>query len=212
MQTTLPSRRVRRLDRRVAVAALVLSMPALAACGLGFNAQTDKPYQPAVGSNDRSHEVDVLGALVVSAKPGSGVLIATLVNKSTTRADKLTSVQGDGIQVASGVTPDIPVAGLANLADPSIGGIQVQGSKVKAGGYVRVRLIFQDADPVTIEVPVVTNAGPYAGLDGPTSTPNAIASRGSAGAFSSPSPSTSSSPSPSGSASSTASPAASPTN
>ncbi len=148
------------LRRRIAGASLALALPALAACGF----QTDQVYQPAVGVNDRSSEVDVLGALVVSAEPGSGVFITTLVNNDTTTADKLVSVQGDGVQVAVGATPDIPVRGLVNFADKSLGGIPVQGAKVKAGGYVTVRLTFQNADPVTIEVPVVTDTGPYAGL------------------------------------------------
>ncbi|MEP6816542.1 MAG: hypothetical protein ABI873_13430 [Marmoricola sp.] len=209
MQTTLRPRPVRLARRRVAVAALVLTTPALTACGLGFNAQTDKVYQPAVGTNNRSGEVAVLGALVVSAQPGSGVFIASLVNNSTTTADQLTGIQGAGVQVATGVHPAIPVGGLVNLASGTIGGVSVRGRTVKAGGYVTVRLTFANADPVTVEVPVVTNTGPYAGLAGPANPPNAVSSKGAVGAFKTPSASTS--PSASASTSPTTSPSASPT-
>ena len=196
--------------------ALVLAMPALAACG--FNEQTDQVYQPAAGKNLRSSDVDVLGALVVSANPGKGVFIASLVNKSTTTADKLVGVAGDGIQVSGGTTSTIPAEGLVNLADPATGGIPVRGAQVRAGSYVTVKLTFQNADPVTAQVPVVADTGAYAGLDAPTSAPNSVASKGSAGAFqkaspkASPSASSSASPSPSGSSSGSpsASPSASP--
>ncbi len=187
------------LRRRIAGASLALALPALAACGF----QTDQVYQPAVGVNDRSGEVDVLGALVVSAAPGSGVFITSLVNNDTTRADKLVSVQGSGVQVAVGATPDIPVGGLVNFADKSLGGIPVQGAKVQAGGYITVRLTFQNADPVTIEVPVVTDTGPYAGLAGSASpTSPSLTQSASPSASPSSSPSSSSSASPSSAASS----------
>jgi hypothetical protein len=121
--------------------------------------------------NDRSSEVDVLGAVVVSAEPGSGMLIASLVNNDEGRVDKLTDIQGEGVQVAIGATPEIPAGGLVNFADKAVGGIPLQGAKVKAGGYVTFQLSFENADPVTIEVPVVTDTGPYAGLASPESTP-----------------------------------------
>ena len=68
-------------QRRLAIAALLL-VPALASCG--FNAQTDQVYQAAVGINDRSGEVDILNALIVSGEDGSGTFAGTLVNKDTT--------------------------------------------------------------------------------------------------------------------------------
>lgn len=178
------------MDRRTAVAALVLAIPALGACG--FNAQTDQPYQPAVGANDRNSNVDVLGAVVVSNKSGTGNFIVTLVNNDTSRPDKLVSIQGNGVQVAAPVTPQIPPEGKVNLADKSVGGVLVKGTNVVAGGYVTLRLNFTNADPVTVDVPVITDTGPYVGLApsasaSPSSTP-------SSGSSSSPSASASASP------------------
>jgi len=57
------------LRRSVAVAALVIT-PLMTSCG--FNQPTDRVYTPSVGVNDRSGQVDVLHALVVSGADGSG--------------------------------------------------------------------------------------------------------------------------------------------
>ncbi|MGI9157488.1 MAG: hypothetical protein ACR2FG_12785 [Marmoricola sp.] len=174
--------------RRIAGAALALALPALAGCG--FNQQTDKAYQPATGTNDRNSQVDVLGAVVVSATPGSGAFIVSLVNKSTTTADQLTGVQGaSGTQVATGDTPQIPADGLVNLATTSAGGIPVTGDAVKAGGYVTLQLSFKNADPVTLAVPVVTDSGAYGGLVKSMPSPlspaaTKVAAQGSTGALS----------------------------
>ena len=177
--------------RRVAVLALAVSLPALSACTNGFDNQTDAVYQPAVGVNDRSSEVDVLGALIVAPDEGkSGVFVASLANENQSDDDTLTKVQGQGVEITAATIPPIPAGGLVNLASEKIGGIPVSGAGVKPGSYVLVRLTFANADPVTVKVPVVLDVGPYASL-----TPQ-------------PAPSPSTSPSPSGSPS--ASPSASP--
>jgi copper(I)-binding protein len=181
--------------RRVAAlgCSLALTIPALAACG--FNAQTDKVYQPAVGVNQRASEVAVLGGLVVSRTPGSGVFIASLVNKNVDASDTLESIQADGgVDVAIGGTTKIPANGLVNLADQAQGyGIPVTGKKVSAvdSDFVTFKLTFAKADPVTINVPVIAADGPYADLDKGSSTPTAannVATQGSQGAFPAPTP------------------------
>lgn len=165
------------LRRRIAVAALALAIPALSACG--FEAQTDKVYQPAPGVNDRSGAVDVLGALIVSAKPGSGVFITTLSNNNQNRADKLLTVAVQGAQVAPGGEPTIGPGAFVNLQ--TNGGIPVSGSSIKAGDFVTARLTFAHGDPVTLKVPVLVNDGPYAGINpDPTATPNSTAASGAA--------------------------------
>ncbi len=169
--------------RRVAVLALAVSLPALSACTNGFNNQTDAVYQPAVGVNDRSSQVDVLGALVVAPEDGKGgVFIASLANKDQTTDDKLTKVQGQGVEIQAGTVPAIPAGGLVNLASEEIGGLPVTGAAVKPGGYVLVRLTFANAEPVTVRVPVVLDVGPYASLTPqPLPTPNSVASQGAQG-------------------------------
>ena len=74
--------------RSIAVAAAVVAAPVMSSCGVNFDAQTDQVYNPAVGVNDRSGSVDVLNALIVSKAPGSGTVVATLVNNDEERADE----------------------------------------------------------------------------------------------------------------------------
>jgi len=62
--------------RSIASAAVLLTVPALSACGVSFGAQTDQVYNPSVGVDDRSGAVDVLNALVVSGANGSGTVVA----------------------------------------------------------------------------------------------------------------------------------------
>jgi hypothetical protein len=175
--------------RRIAVLALAVSVPALSACTNGFDSQTDAVYQPAVGVNDRSSEVDVLGALIVAPEKGTnGVFIATLANNDQTEGDTLTAVDGQGVEVTLGDVPPIPPGGAVNLASAKIGGVPVTGAAVKPGSYVLIRLTFANADPVTVNVPVVVDDGPYASLT-PKPSPSASPSGSPSG-----SPSASSTP------------------
>jgi hypothetical protein len=179
--------------RRIAVLALAASVLTLSACTNGFNEQTDKVYQPAVGVNERSSEVDVLGALIVAPEKGTdGVFIASLANNDQTKSDTLTAVEGQGVKTSLGKVPPIPPGGLVNLASQEIGGVPVTGAPVKAGSFVQMRLTFANADPVTVNVPVVLNEGPYASIT-PQPSPSGSSS-GSSSASPSASPSASSTP------------------
>lgn len=167
------------------LAAVLLSVSATAVAGCGFDVQTNAVYQPAVGSNVRQGVTDVLSAVIVSPKVGQGVFVATLVDSSDTTSDKLTSVTaGGGVTVASGATlPEMPVQTPVNLADT--GGIAMTGDAITTvnSNYVRVTLSFAKADPVTINVPVVLNNGPYADLGTTSSAPNSVAANGANGAL-----------------------------
>jgi hypothetical protein len=154
--------------RRVAIAALLLA-PALTACG--FNEQTDQVYQPAVGVNDRSGDVDILNGLVVSGQDGSGTFAGTLVN-TTDEDDTLESVTGSGITAARR-TVDVPAEGNVPLADS--GQITVQGSGIEAGSFVVLTFAFSSGQTTTMKVPVVDATGDYVDVKQPPS-PSASAS------------------------------------
>lgn len=141
--------------RRVAIAALLLA-PVLAACG--FNEQTDQVYQAAVGVNDRSGEVDILNALIVSGVNGSGTFAGTLVNKDQANDDTLDSVTGPDV-TAPEVSVDIPAAGVAPLA--KTGDVTLKGSSIKPGSFVELTLSFASGQSTTIKVPVVAATGDY---------------------------------------------------
>lgn len=134
----------------------------MASCSFGtsnFDAQTNQIYTPAEGVNDRSGAVDVLNAVVVSAKDGTGRFVAGLANNDDSADDSLTGVQGSG--ESSGVTGTlptpvpVPAGGFVQLADPGVEPVVLQGDPIIAGYFVELTVTFQNADSVTVKVPVV---------------------------------------------------------
>ena len=137
----------------------------LASCGLAFTAQTDQVYTPAIGVNDRIGQVDVLDALIVTSKDGgAGTLVAGLVNDNETQSDALTGVTGakqdSNLTVqASGTPVTLGPNSLYQLADA--GNFKVYGDQLVPGSFVWVTFNFQNAQSVTMDIPVTT---PYNGL------------------------------------------------
>jgi hypothetical protein len=134
-------------------AALLFAVPAFSACSA---AATDEVYTPTKGVNNRDGEVDVLHALIVSDGKDGGRFIAGLVNNSQEDADSLTGVtvaDGDAqVKVGAGDT-EIPAAGILQLAGDDAAVVTVKGTSL--GGYVRLTLTFQNAEPATVNVPVL---------------------------------------------------------
>ena len=155
-----------------AAAAAFLAVPALSACGVSFGAQTDQPYQPSDGVIERSGDVDVLNALVVSATPGSGRLVVGLVNGAD-EDDELTGVVGEGddpatFELGTGETT-IPAGELLDLSDEDAVVVSVTGSEdaVLPGKFVRLTLQFESADDVTVNVPVLAQNEDYQDVELP---------------------------------------------
>lgn len=169
------------LRRRTAIAALLLA-PALTACGFGV--QTDQVYQPAVGVNDRSGDVDILNALIVSGEDGSGTFAGTLVNKDTTQDITLDSVSGPGV-TASQTTVDVPAAGNARLAES--GALTLEGASIKPGTLVELTFSFSNGQTTTLKAPVVEAAGDYKDVPLPSASPTSTKSPKSPKSSSSPS-------------------------
>jgi hypothetical protein len=174
-------------QRRVAIAALLLA-PLLTACG--FNEQTDQVYQPAVGVNDRSGNVDILNALIVSGTDGSGTFAGTLVNKNQTEDDTLQSVSGPDVTASRG-TVKVPAGKAALLADS--GALSLTGDGIVPGKWVELTFVFASGQSTTVKVPVVEASGDYADVPPPsTATPSSSPSKApktSSSSSSSPSPS-----------------------
>jgi hypothetical protein len=149
--------------------------PALAACSFGtsnFDAQTNQFYTPAEGVNERTGGVDVLNALVVADEAGRGRFIAGLVNNSELTDDALTQVQGAGddgdVQGSLGTPIDVVRDGFVNLADEGSEPVVLEGEQIVPGRFVEVTLTFQEADEVTVEIPVVTAEDDYADIEVPS--------------------------------------------
>ena len=159
-----------RMTRLLCAGALVLAAPVLASCSK--EKATDKIYTPANSANNRDARIDVLNAVIVSTAAGHGTFVASLVNNDTNApgadqdaADQLVGLAGEvTAKVAKPV--NVPAGGIAVMAAPAGQGIKVTG-EFEAGQFVEVTLTFKNAGEVTLEVPVVENAGDFAGQDGP---------------------------------------------
>lgn len=171
------------------IGSLVLAAPALAACGM--SPATTMIYTPAAGVNDRSTQVDVLNALIVSTDGESGTFVAGLSNGSTSDEATfagLTGVAGDGtaleftefepivlppqgyINLADGVEGVAPGPGTVESEVQPVSRIDVVGS-FDLGEFVQVAVEFGDGTIVDLNVPVVPNNDEFAGLDGDELTP-----------------------------------------
>jgi len=172
-------------SRRRAIAAgalLAAVIPALAACGAGFTANTNKPYAPteagvlisAESDGPFSNPYEVKGIQVPQAfilGPDSGAQIAAggsaplyLTLTTSGGTDTLTAVTPDE-QKATHVTLPGPVQvtseGLARTT-----GALLQGLKqpLRGGEYIQLRLQFQNAGEIPLTVPVVTRSREFATL------------------------------------------------
>lgn len=148
------------LRRSIAAAAVVLAAPVLASCG--FDYQTDQIYTPSEGVIDRSGNVDVLNALIVSGQDGSGTLVAGLVNNQLDGSDTLAEVSGaeeDLTISVEGGPVEIPADGLVQLADE--GDITVSGDQIQPGRFITLKFTFENSRSVTLDVPVHSAEPPY---------------------------------------------------
>lgn len=161
---------LRRSARLLAAGALVLAAPALASCG--FDYATDRVYTPGVGTNDRSTEIDVLSAVVVSAEDGAGTIVASFVNNNNEDDGTITAIEGAGEDEALTVegfsTITVPANGMVNLAEAETP-ITVSGD-FDSGAFLTLRFTFGDGSTVEQDVPTVPDCFEYAGLDASAET------------------------------------------
>lgn len=150
---------------RLALAAggLLLAVPALSSCG--FDYPTERVNTVGAGVSERSEQVDVTGAAIVSGAPDSGNLIGSLSNNSETEGDTLVSVSGSQVEARRFEPVDVAPGRFVNLAAlvEEGEGIEVTGDFV-AGDFVEVTFEFEASEPVTLNVPVAKNCYEYEGL------------------------------------------------
>lgn len=136
----------------------------LSSCG--FNYATDRIYTPAEGVNDRSTDIDVLGAVIVSGQEGSGTFIATFANNVQDESSTVDSLTGagddDALEVDDFETIEVRPGDMVNLADD--GGIVVRGD-FGPGDFVRVLITFGDGETAEMDVPATPPCDEFEGLD-----------------------------------------------
>lgn len=161
-----------RRNTALALGALVLTVPVLSSCG--FNPATDRVNTISMSGNDRSGVVDVVGAVIVSERAGSGTFLATLSNyheAEDTTFDSITGGDGATIQAGDFEPYELTEGGLVSLLQE--GGVRIDGD-FDPGDFVPLTLGFASGEEITMTVPVVPACDEYDGLD------NAPASAGGA--------------------------------
>lgn len=140
----------------LALVALLASV-VLSACGSGFNAETNRAYNAAEGSNHRAGDVMVLNALFVDNENGTATFSATFLN---TIGSPLT-LSGVNGTTMSGQPLDISLAGPVSLADGVMYASGMQSADIvlnggfEVGRFVNIVLSFSNADDVELELPIV---------------------------------------------------------
>jgi len=163
------------LPRKLAVAGglLALAVPALSSCG--FDYATDRPNEILHGGTSLNAEGPrVNAARIVSGSEGTGTFIATFTvnpqDDTAAGAEKNPAFVGlqtapgaeDTVQAPGNLSVEIGSTGSLNLADPAEGGIPVTGDFVP-GDSIPMEISFDDgSEPIRVQVPVVTQCGPYA--------------------------------------------------
>ncbi|GAA4595990.1 hypothetical protein GCM10023194_66950 [Planotetraspora phitsanulokensis] len=198
--------------RAIAVAAFLASIPALAACGAGFDANTNKAYAPTeagvlIQDDGTTRSYGQNGVMISQAfilgpdsggqiaAGGSAPLYLSIVNRAST-PDTLTGVVSDGQEVTSVKLPaPVPLATdqLAKAPQAAVEGLK---QPLLGGESVRLTFQFTNAGDVTMWVPVIARSREYATLPPapqPTPTPTATASP-SATATETPTPDTTETP------------------
>ncbi|QMW66906.1 hypothetical protein H4N58_02855 [Mumia sp. ZJ1417] len=151
-------------SRRALVTAVVAGLAlTLAGCGTGFNAQTSAVYQAAIGTNNRSTDVEVLNALFVKNEDGTATLSAGVVNQAL-QSDSLTTINaatlaGTPVEVTFEGPFAVPVRRLAHLGTKPQA--VIAGDELFAGQFLNISLTFANAGDVEMQVPIVTRTAMY---------------------------------------------------
>ena len=149
--------------RSAAATLLAATALMLAGCsGTGMNAQTSQQYQPGVGANLRTGQVQLYNALAVDNEDGTATVSTVIVNTSeeTQKLDAVSATTADGTNVENRVAPAIIGPGDSFNTGPAAT-IVLTGGAVEAGDYITMTLAFDKAGEVTIDAPVVTRTEIY---------------------------------------------------
>ncbi|WP_061295169.1 hypothetical protein [Herbidospora cretacea] len=166
--------------RVIAIAAFLAAAPALAACGAGTDANTNKPYAPTEAGvliRDGVYGVNgikVSQAYMLGPDPGGQIpaggtvpLYLSITNDGTA-PDTLTGITPDqnAAATAQGGSVPLPVGTLVRTGTGTNAQIQIQGVKsaLRGGESIPLTLNFQNAGQVTMVVPVITRNREYATL------------------------------------------------
>lgn len=143
------------------LAATALALTGCTATGTG--AQTNQQYQPGVGANLRTGQVQLYNALAVDNGDGTATLSTVVLNttEETQKLDSVTATGADGTEVDVESAPAI-IGPRDTFNTGPAATVVFTGGTLEAGGFVTVTLTFDNAGDVSIEAPVVARTTMYA--------------------------------------------------
>ena len=170
--------------RRLLAGAIALLIPALAGCEAGLNAPTLEFHPAAAGATTSVNEISISNVFVLGPPQGSTLpagssasLFLGLYNNGG-NGDALVGASSSGARsvTITGGTVSLPAQSGVNLTGPEpkvvLSGLT---SPLQGGENVKVTLNFQNAGPVTFQVPVEPQAFYYSTYSqAPTPTPTAL--------------------------------------
>jgi len=157
-----------------AAAAFLAAVPALAGCGVGFDANTIKPYAPTEATAVTSRGITISQAFLLGPEPGGQLapgentplyMAITNTNEGTDTLVGATTEDGIGkVKIESPI--QLPQNTLVHTRDESGGPSRVVIEKLyrvlTGGEYVTVNLQFNNAGVVPISVPVIPRSREFA--------------------------------------------------
>lgn len=176
----MPTVTRRRSRLRILAIVVAVATTGLSGCSFLYQAETQRPVITADGVWTNTGDLAIRGVLVVSDEPGRGALIGMVVNNGST-ADRLVGVDVGVAEVTPAPDIAIPAGGSAQLGqrgpgfdDSATSMLELADASVRPGGTTTVRLTFDNAPAVTLQVLVVDREGDFADVPVPTATPTPV--------------------------------------
>jgi len=157
--------------KSIATVALFISCALITSgCAIGFDAPTNQQQPSGNGRTANVGAIEVRGATIVidPKKPGHASFLGTIINTADTQ-DTLVALQVEPV-AGTGISTniDLPKQQPAQIGFDSVLrlGFQVKNG-VRAGDYVKIRLIFKNNDMIEMSLLVSNNDGIYQGVTVP---------------------------------------------
>jgi hypothetical protein len=144
------------------VVALLSTVALAVLAGCAANGSPITSYAPADGVLVTAGPLKVQNALVVAPEEGGdGVLSMTIYNGGT-EAEQLAAVETDAGQVDYTGSRELPPGGSVTFGARSNPSVTISGLSAVPGEAIRLRLVLEQGEPVTIRTVVVPATGYYA--------------------------------------------------
>ncbi|MFY0406703.1 hypothetical protein [Solicola sp. PLA-1-18] len=168
----MPPRPIKTLTsyRGAAVAAAAVLALTVSGCATGFNAETNREYAPAVGTNAREDDISVLNALFVTNPDQTATLSTVLLDSAGD--DTLTGVEvtSDDGQVDATIEEPIQLERGVSFSVGEEPNVVIEGSFIP-GQFLRTTLTFADAGEISFRAIVVERTAEYREVAAPSIVP-----------------------------------------